>query len=49
MMETDSFYCRVCSLYLGYQPWGGKMEELHPITVSAVVSNLDMKMIQFQE
>jgi len=22
MMETDSFYCRVCSLYLGYQPWG---------------------------
>lgn len=22
MMETDSFYCRVCGLYLGYQPWG---------------------------
>lgn len=21
-METNSFYCRVCGLYLGYQPWG---------------------------
>lgn len=21
-METNSFNCRVCGLYLGYQPWG---------------------------